>query len=57
MVQVALNCCCSAAWIVANIVIGARNEEELKQNLGAVAWRSLTAEQIVLTDKRILLAT
>ena len=35
---------------VANIVIGARNEEQLKQNLGAVGW-SLTAEQIALLDK------
>jgi aryl-alcohol dehydrogenase-like predicted oxidoreductase len=47
--QVALN------WLlqrptVANIVIGARNEEQLKQNLGAVGW-SLTAEQIALLDK------
>jgi aryl-alcohol dehydrogenase-like predicted oxidoreductase len=49
VVQVALN------WLlqrptVANIVIGARNEEQLKQNLGAVGW-SLTAEQIALLDK------
>jgi aryl-alcohol dehydrogenase-like predicted oxidoreductase len=47
--QVALN------WLlqrptVANIVIGARNEEQLKQNLGAVGW-SLTSEQIALLDK------
>jgi aryl-alcohol dehydrogenase-like predicted oxidoreductase len=47
--QVALN------WLlqrptVANIVIGARNEEQLKQNLGAVGW-SLTAEQVALIDK------
>jgi aryl-alcohol dehydrogenase-like predicted oxidoreductase len=46
--QVALN------WLlqrptVANIVIGARNEEQLKQNLGAVGW-SLTAEQIAMLD-------
>ena len=49
VVQVALN------WLlqrptVANIVIGARNEEQLKQNLGAVGW-SLSAEQIALLDK------
>jgi len=47
--QVALN------WLlqrptVANIVIGARNEEQLKQNLGAVGW-SLTAEQIAALDE------
>lgn len=42
--QVALN------WLlqrptVANIVIGARNEEQLRQNLGAVGW-ALSAEQV-----------
>lgn len=42
--QVALN------WLlqrptVANIVIGARNEEQLRQNLGAVGW-NLTDEQV-----------
>ncbi|MGV3525436.1 MAG: aldo/keto reductase [Candidatus Sericytochromatia bacterium] len=42
--QVALN------WVlqrpsVSNIVIGARNEEQLRQNLGAVGW-SLTPEQM-----------
>ena len=42
--QVALN------WLltrptVANIVVGARNEEQLKSNLGAVGW-SLTPDQI-----------
>ena len=42
--QVALN------WLlqrpgVANIVIGARNEEQLTQNLGAVGW-NLTADQV-----------
>jgi aryl-alcohol dehydrogenase-like predicted oxidoreductase len=35
---------------VANIVIGARNEEQLKQNLGAIGW-SLTADQVALLDK------
>jgi aryl-alcohol dehydrogenase-like predicted oxidoreductase len=42
--QVALN------WLlqrptVANIIIGARNEEQLRQNLAAVGW-NLTAEQV-----------
>jgi aryl-alcohol dehydrogenase-like predicted oxidoreductase len=42
--QVALN------WLlqrptVANIVVGARNEEQLRQNLGAVGW-NLTNEQV-----------
>lgn len=46
--QVALN------WILArptvsNIVIGARNEEQLMQNLGAVGW-SLSAEEIARLD-------
>lgn len=46
--QIALN------WLlqrptVCNIVIGARNEEQLRQNLGAVGWQ-LTAEQIALLD-------
>ncbi|HEX5538744.1 MAG TPA: aldo/keto reductase [Methylophilaceae bacterium] len=47
--QVALN------WLlqrptVCNIVIGARNEEQLKQNLGAIGW-NLTSEQVALLDK------
>ena len=46
--QVALN------WLlqrptVANIIIGARNEEQLRQNLGAVGW-NLTAEQVAKLD-------
>jgi len=46
--QVALN------WVlqrptVSNIVIGARNEEQLKQNLGAVGW-NLTLEQVKRLD-------
>jgi len=46
--QIALN------WLlqrptVSNIVIGARNEEQLKQNLGAIGW-TLTAEQIAKLD-------
>ncbi|RFZ85676.1 aldo/keto reductase [Mucilaginibacter terrenus] len=46
--QVALN------WLlqrptVANLVIGARNEEQLKQNLAAVGW-NLTTEQVKRLD-------
>jgi aryl-alcohol dehydrogenase-like predicted oxidoreductase len=46
--QVALN------WLlrrptVSTIVIGARNEEQLKQNLGAVGWH-LTTEQVATLD-------
>jgi len=46
--QVALN------WLlqrpsVATVVIGARNEEQLRQNLGAVGW-NLTAEQVAKLD-------
>lgn len=46
--QVALN------WLlqrpsVASVIIGARNEEQLRQNLGAVGWK-LTAEQIKKLD-------
>jgi aryl-alcohol dehydrogenase-like predicted oxidoreductase len=46
--QVALN------WLlqrptVANIVVGARNEEQLRQNLEAVGW-NLTAEQVATLD-------
>jgi aryl-alcohol dehydrogenase-like predicted oxidoreductase len=46
--QIALN------WLlqrptVSNIVIGARNEDQLKQNLGALGW-SLTREQADLLD-------
>lgn len=42
------------AWLltrptVANIVVGARTEEQLRQNLGAVGW-SLDAEHIALLD-------
>ncbi|GHO68155.1 oxidoreductase [Ktedonobacter sp. SOSP1-52] len=47
--QIALN------WLlqrptVASVIVGARNEEQLKQNLGAVGW-ALTAEQIAKLDK------
>jgi len=46
--QIALN------WLlqrptVANTIIGARNEEQLRQNLGAVGW-NLTREQIARLD-------
>ena len=46
--QVALN------WVlqrptVCNVVIGARNEDQLKQNLGAVGW-SLTPDQVKRLD-------
>lgn len=47
--QVALN------WLlqrptVASLIMGARNEEQLRQNLGAVGW-NLTAEQVARLDK------
>jgi aryl-alcohol dehydrogenase-like predicted oxidoreductase len=46
--QIALN------WLlqrptVANVIIGARNEEQLRQNLGAVGW-NLTAAQVAKLD-------
>ena len=46
--QVALN------WLlgrpsIATVIIGARNEDQLKQNLGAVGWK-LTAEQVKKLD-------
>ncbi|HYD42653.1 MAG TPA: aldo/keto reductase [Anaeromyxobacter sp.] len=46
--QVALN------WLlrrptVATLILGARNEDQLRQNLGAVGW-SLTAEQVARLD-------
>ncbi|HEU4689696.1 MAG TPA: aldo/keto reductase, partial [Vicinamibacterales bacterium] len=46
--QVAIN------WLlqrpsVANIIIGARNEEQLRQNLDAVGW-NLTKEQVAALD-------
>jgi aryl-alcohol dehydrogenase-like predicted oxidoreductase len=47
--QVALN------WLlqrptVSSLIVGARNEEQLRQNLGAVGW-NLTAEQVAALDK------
>jgi aryl-alcohol dehydrogenase-like predicted oxidoreductase len=46
--QIALN------WLlqrpsVANVIVGARNEEQLRQNLGAVGW-NLSAEQVARLD-------
>ncbi len=46
--QIALN------WLlqrptVSTVIVGARNEEQLKQNLGAVGW-NLTAEQVAKLD-------
>ena len=46
--QIALN------WVlgrptVSTVIVGARNEEQLRQNLGAVGWK-LTAEQIARLD-------
>ena len=46
--QIALNWLLSRPGI-ANLVIGARNEEQLKQNLGALGWK-LTPEQIKKLD-------
>ena len=48
MPQIALN------WLlqrptVSTLVIGARNEEQLRQNLGALGW-TLTADQIARLD-------
>jgi aryl-alcohol dehydrogenase-like predicted oxidoreductase len=34
---------------VANVIIGARNEEQLRQNLGAIGW-NLTPEQVATLD-------
>jgi aryl-alcohol dehydrogenase-like predicted oxidoreductase len=46
--QIALN------WLlqrptVATLIIGARNEEQLRDNLGAIGW-NLTAEQVAKLD-------
>jgi aryl-alcohol dehydrogenase-like predicted oxidoreductase len=46
--QIALNWLLQRATI-ASIVIGARNEEQLVQNIGAVGW-NLTAEQVAKLD-------
>jgi aryl-alcohol dehydrogenase-like predicted oxidoreductase len=47
--QIALN------WLlqrptVSNVIIGARNEEQLRQNLGAVGW-NLTVDQVARLDR------
>jgi aryl-alcohol dehydrogenase-like predicted oxidoreductase len=47
--QVALN------WLlqrptVSSIILGARNEEQLRQNLGAAGW-NLTTDQVAKLDK------
>jgi aryl-alcohol dehydrogenase-like predicted oxidoreductase len=47
--QIALN------WLlqrptVSSVIIGARNEEQLRQNLGAISW-NLTAEQVARLEK------
>jgi diketogulonate reductase-like aldo/keto reductase len=34
---------------VSSVIVGARNEEQLRQNLGAVGW-SLTPEQVARLD-------
>jgi aryl-alcohol dehydrogenase-like predicted oxidoreductase len=47
--QIALNWLTRKAT-VASVIVGARNEEQLRQNLGATGW-SLTAEQIAALDK------
>jgi len=46
--QISLNWLLSRPSVV-NLVIGARNEEQLKQNLGAVGW-TLTEDQIARLD-------
>jgi len=33
---------------VSNVIIGARNEEQLKQNLGSVGWKLTTAQMAKL---------
>lgn len=47
--QVAINWLVSRPT-VSSVIIGARNEEQLRQNLGAVGW-SLTKEQIETLDR------
>jgi len=47
--QIALN------WLlqrptVANVIVGARNEAQFRENLGSIGW-SLSAEQIATLDK------
>jgi aryl-alcohol dehydrogenase-like predicted oxidoreductase len=47
--QIAINWLLQRPTVV-NVIIGARNEDQLKQNLGAIGW-SLTAEQIKRLDE------
>ena len=47
--QIALNWVLSRPT-VATVIIGARNEAQLRENLGTLSW-SLTAEQLALLDK------
>ena len=47
--QIAINWLLSRPT-VANVIVGARNEEQLRQNLGAVGWQ-LTPEQIARLDE------
>ena len=47
--QVALNWLLQRPTVV-NLVIGARNEEQLKQNLAAIGW-NLTTEQVKRLDE------
>ena len=49
MPQIALN------WLlqrptIANVIVGARNEEQLKANLGAIGWTLTPAQMKVLDD-------
>jgi aryl-alcohol dehydrogenase-like predicted oxidoreductase len=51
--QIALN------WLlqrptVANVIVGARDEKQFRENLGSVGW-SLSAEQIAALDKASML--
>jgi aryl-alcohol dehydrogenase-like predicted oxidoreductase len=46
--QIALNWLLQRPTVV-NVIMGARNEEQLRQNLGAVGW-NLTAEQVAKLD-------
>jgi aryl-alcohol dehydrogenase-like predicted oxidoreductase len=47
--QIVLNWCLQRPT-VSSVIIGARNEEQLKQNIGAVGWK-LTAEQVAKLDR------
>lgn len=47
--QVAINWLLQRPTVV-NVILGARNEEQLKDNLGSVGW-NLTKEQVAVLDK------